>query len=877
GIKNLDITGKSNGQHYQAQGGVYLYADNIPPIDIKLIVNGDSTRLDKAELLVKSLGGLSTVTASGLLSPLDLTANVTAKKIQPQLFYPNVEGNINSNMSFSAKQQGKNIMAVAVINSLTGQLQKKPLSGIGTVIFDQAKEVLNISGLAINLAGNKVNANGQLSFDTSQGKSNLVTKIDAKYLKRLLPGLSGALVADIIAKGNLTQPTLAAKISGNNLSYQGYGLKQLKASADVSLSNDKINFKAKAIGLNVGDVAISSADVGVSGKISNHQLTLSVKTPPEMMIPNVRLMGRGGFNSKKKRWKGQLSQLNLSNALAGVWTMPKPTALILSGEQVSIDKFCLQQKMTRLCADGSLTNQTGQFDVLIKGLKTKDYAALFPKNIKLDTRIDGQAVIKLIRGKPAIKGKLVASNGELSVLAEKGAFTSKIKQLETIFSFNNNRLENITAARLSKLGSANIEVVMPNVTRPNINVKAGINSDNLAFLEELIPQLSDVKGKLSGNMTLSGNPAKQLNVAGKIILHKTDLDVPQFGTRIRGLTLDIFAKNGNQIGFKGGANAGQGQLTISGNLNPATQRGEVVIKGQDFQVADSKTLKVTINPDLRLLLADNIQVRGEITIPKALIVPSSLSETQITASEDVVLPGKVVKKQSASSPIDVAVAVKLGDDVRVASADIETRLLGGIKLIARPGEAMTANGSISVETGALRVYGQQLEIERGRVIFGNGPMTNPALDMRASREIEGEDVTVGVNVLGDTQKPEISLFSTPSMPDSSILSYLIFGKPPSSGSLGSAVLLQTGGLVGVNSIAKDIRSSVGLDVLDFTISGVEAGKNLTKKIYMGVRTNFFESINEFLLKYKISGSTYLDATMGTNGVSSDLIKEIETD
>ena len=44
-------------------------------------------------------------------------------------------------------------------------------------------------------------------------------------------------------------------------------------------------------------------------------------------------------------------------------------------------------------------------------------------------------------------------------------------------------------------------------------------------------------------------------------------------------------------------------------------------------------------------------------------------------------------------PVDIEVKITLGDDVRVASADIETRLLGGITINAKPNEVLQAAGS----------------------------------------------------------------------------------------------------------------------------------------------------------------------------------------
>ncbi|MBS9777274.1 MAG: translocation/assembly module TamB domain-containing protein [Gammaproteobacteria bacterium] len=875
-IKELDITVNGDDKSYQATGGLHIASSTIPSSDINLAINGTPKTLALAKLSIDSLGGTTQINANGNLSPLDISAELLANNIQPQKFYPHVSGNINGKITVNAKKHADNFTATTTIHELTGKLQKQPLLGTGVIVFDQAQQHISIDTLALNIAGNRLDANGTLALSATE-QSNLTTTIDAKQLSNLLPELRGSLTAELHATGTINKPEIKGTINSNNIAYQQHQIKQLMTKLDISVSHDTLNVSSNIIGLKSGNNLVNNAKLNVSGKISQHQINVNVDTPTNSSLPKAALQANGALNIDMPQWSGQLRKLSINHAALGDWQLQKATDLVISTDNVGVELLCLQQQSTNICTQGKLKQQHGQFNVAIKQLKTKQFAKFLPPTVKVDTTINGNADIELKNGQPNVKGKITADGGTINVIAGSGGLSESIKKLETVFTLKNNRLEAFAISDLKKVGTMKIEALIPNISKGNINAAVKLNSPNLGFLEELSPQLSNVKGKLTGDMTLSGDPSKKLNVAGKITLHKTNLDIPQFGTQIRALTLDIFAKNGNQIGFNGSAQAGGGNFTINGNIDPASRKGEIDIKGKNFQVADSRKLKVAINPDIQIVFADDIKVRGQITIPKALIIPES-SGSKITASEDVVLPkNKAVKKQAKSSPVDVELAVKLGNDVRVASADIETRLLGGINILAKPGKAPFANGVISVKKGALRVYGQQLNIQRGRVIFSNGPIANPTLDIRATRTIDTDDITVGVNVLGYASKPQVSLFSTPSMPDSSILSYLLFGKPPNSDTFSSTALLQTGGLVGTNAIARDIKSSTGLDVLDFSLSGVEAGKNLSKKIYVGVRSDFFNAINDFLLDYKISSKTHLKATIGTNGISTDLIKEIETD
>src|SRR3546814_14949833 len=77
--------------------------------------------------------------------------------------------------------------------------------------------------------------------------------------------------------------------------------------------------------------------------------------------------------------------------------------------------------------------------------------------------------------------------------------------------------------------------------------------------------------------------------------------------------------------------------------------------------------------------------------------------------------------------------------------------------------ATRARGEINLVDGHYKAYGQDLTIETGKLIFSGGPVTEPALEVRATRK-PTEDVTVGLYVRGTRRKPDFQLFSTPPMP-----------------------------------------------------------------------------------------------------------------
>ncbi len=882
GIEKFNLVAQGKENNYQAQGNAILYSNTLPRSDISLDAKGSFSHLEKSQVAIKTLGGSVVADLQGDLQPLDITADLTVKNIQPQQFYPKTKGNISGQIHSTIKQDSSNkpnqlpLIATASIQSLNGKLQGYPLAGRGNITYKSKNQQLSIDDLLLNIAKNKLVANGQIGLDLNHTDNQLKAKINAQHLSLFIPQFRGSVVADVTAKGSLAKPNIQANINANKLAYRNYQAQTLSSTADIDFLQDKLVIKTRAKQLTLDQEKINAVNLSVNGKLSQHQIQANISTPETANIPSLNLTAKGGLSKDLTQWQGALQKLDIDSQILGRWQTAKPSKLNLSADKIQTEAICLQQKTSRLCGRTHLVQQTGNIDITIKNLQSKRFEKLLPESLKIDTAINGKAQINLNHGKPSITGELASQGGKLAILTQSGQLTSKIEQFRSNIALKNNRFESLTNAKLQKLGKLEVQAVLPNIASNNIKGSIKIDNNSLAFIEELVPQVHAVKGKLHGNMQFAGNPSSNLNLTGKITLQKTRFNVPQYGTEIRNLTLDIFAKNRNLIGFNGKANAGKGEIAIKGNLNPASRLGEIAIKGKNFQLANAQKLKVRIDPDLKILFADHIKVRGNIHIPKAFIAPE-ITSSKIEVSEDVVLPHKKKKKTTASSPVDAIVSISLGDDVRVGSADIETRLLGKITIIALPKSTLTANGSISIQKGALRIYGQKLNIKRGRIIFGNGDIANPSLDVRATRNIDSDNVIVGVNVLGNVKKPEISLFSTPSMPDSSILSYLLFGRPPDSSSFSSTALMQTGGLVGANTVARDIRASTGLDVLNFSLDSMEAGKDLSKKLYVGIRSKFFEAINQFLVNYKVSARTHITSTLGSDGVSVDLLKIIETD
>src|SRR3546814_16334889 len=87
----------------------------------------------------------------------------------------------------------------------------------------------------------------------------------------------------------------------------------------------------------------------------------------------------------------------------------------------------------------------------------------------------------------------------------------------------------------------------------------------------------------------------------------------------------------------------------------------------------------------------------------------------------------------------------MGDDVKLRGFGLEGTLGGDLRVRAVPGREMTAVGNLEVG-GRYEAYGQKLRIERGHLVWSNGPVADPSLDIRAVRKIDRQSVGKGKHV-----------------------------------------------------------------------------------------------------------------------------------
>jgi translocation and assembly module TamB len=330
----------------------------------------------------------------------------------------------------------------------------------------------------------------------------------------------------------------------------------------------------------------------------------------------------------------------------------------------------------------------------------------------------------------------------------------------------------------------------------------------------------------------------------------------------------------------------QGHIGADGNVRFAGGEATMQLK----LVADK--IEILSRPDRTVVIsgqstlvrdAKRFELEGKFRAERALV--ELAPQDRPTLSDDVIVlgrnkPGTVSKTETKSMPLSVDVEADLGDAFRLRGMGIDAELAGTVR-IRSSSRGLRANGGIRVVTGTYKAYGQNLTIERGVLTF-SGPYDNPALNILALRKRpEGEqlsetNVEAGVEVRGTAQAPVAKLVSTPSVPDSEKLAWLVLGHGMEavSGNENGVLAAAAGALLGGSGkgggLQARLASTLGVDELGLSqAKGLEStvvtvGKRLSSRAYLSFEQGATTASSLVKLRYKLNNKWTLQFQAGTN-------------
>ncbi|TFH73672.1 hypothetical protein E3V39_10820 [Gammaproteobacteria bacterium LSUCC0112] len=430
----------------------------------------------------------------------------------------------------------------------------------------------------------------------------------------------------------------------------------------------------------------------------------------------------------------------------------------------------------------------------------------------------------------------------------------------------------------------------------NLNGQLQLQFDDLGWIEGLVPQLSQVSGSLNGQLNLGGT-LQTPSISGDVNMADAGMNVQALGIELQGIQAALNSDGPNRFLISGMVNSGTGSLNFSSEIDRPFSPARALalsIAGTDFEVADLPDFKLNISPDIRITGdAQGINLSGQLFVPLLNAQISTLPETAVDVSSDVVIvqiegTSEVRNADLAEQavlggiPMSGELRLVLGDNVRVAGFGLNAQVRGQLDISQRPDATPLTYGELEVVEGSFATYGRTLTIEQGKLLF-MGSYDNPAIDIRAVRQVE--NMRVGVQMNGTIRNINSSLFSTPTLPDGDILSVMITGRPIAEIGTqqdGNALIgaMTSLGISQSQGITSQIQNQLGLDAFSIYSSGdvnnsrLMLGKYITPRIFIRYAVGLFETENSLAIDYSVNDRVKLEAKSGQTQ-SIDLTYTVE--
>lgn len=349
----------------------------------------------------------------------------------------------------------------------------------------------------------------------------------------------------------------------------------------------------------------------------------------------------------------------------------------------------------------------------------------------------------------------------------------------------------------------------------------------------------------------------QLN--GVIRADSLTYDNEAYGTRLSQMAIRARFTNDRLQLDSMQAKAGDGTVQAQGYVSLAADQGyplQIDARLDNARLARSDSLGATASGTVSVTNGrDGGLIRADITIPEARyeIIRQGAAEvpelTGIRRKSDI-RPARITDRPAPPAPpglFRLDMRVRADNQLFVSGMGLESEWEADMR-ITGTSSAPIITGGLDLVRGTYSFAGKRFEVERGRVRFRGGELTDPDLDIRATTENDG--VTFVINITGTGQRPQIAFTSTPALPQDEVLSRLLFGTNPENLSATEAIQLAAalnslrGSGGGLNPLGK-LRSATGFDRLrvlgadEATGRGtaLSAGKYLTDQIYIEVVTD----------------------------------------
>ncbi|MDO9472401.1 MAG: translocation/assembly module TamB domain-containing protein [Caulobacter sp.] len=350
------------------------------------------------------------------------------------------------------------------------------------------------------------------------------------------------------------------------------------------------------------------------------------------------------------------------------------------------------------------------------------------------------------------------------------------------------------------------------------------------------PRLSGTAELANGGFVDGQTGLTLVNLSVRAVLADNAIDVSRFSA--------TDGRGGRISGGERGTLSGGGRISL---LRDGVSTFRVGLN--DFQLIENDAITAIASGEATLNRAADgrVQLSGALTIDRAVIaadpptpsgvIPMAVIErNKPGATEGDVLPEA---RRGLVVGLDVTLKADRGIFIEGRGLDAEMSIDARVSgTTARP----VLDGVARIVRGEYDFAGKRFEFDTRSAVYLAASPDRIRLDLTATREDPA--LTAVIRVRGTASRPEITLTSSPSLPQDEVLSRVLFGtsaaqlSPLEAAQLASAIAALAGG--GGFDVIGNLKDFTGLDRLVFAGGGeggamtVAGGKYLTDDVYLEI-------------------------------------------
>ncbi len=704
------------------------------------------------------------------------------------------------------------------------------------------------------------NANFSVSLEEENARQRLLATARINQGEIRTPGSANTVVKTIDVNANLSNPfefvTGQIEIDTQGLQYNENTI-------------DQLDLRIKPKGFDAADVEISALgtkpepyELSASGQIERNESNL---------IANLGILN---FRFKQH-------QVDLE----------KPVKVSISPTEIAVTDIALIGTDGKLLASGRLSEKAIKADITVQDVPLS-LLRVYKQDLAIEGELSGEFEIEGALSSPAGKLRLQADNvrlkeddsADLNGLAVKLVGTLADNQLRLDAG-----IDGLTDTEFAVAAAIHLQPGNDN-SFPTLSQTAPLNAELtwVGSVREVVEYLSLDQHSLTGNadikLRLNGRTDAP-SIRGFARLREGVYENFETGTLIKDLTLDL-DDNKNGVSLSGSGNDGAGGLLrLRGSLDIAS--GDVQKFPVDLKLELERFMLVRLN-QLSASVSGEIDLDGNLS---ELRLTSRLSTEQVDASLTAssgsqVESLEVIEKNYPNGsrnavnssapggnlvPVNLELALNMPRRVFLRGGGLDSEWSGNLD-VTGTAQNPVVSGALQPRRGVFTFFGKQFSLNTGSVRFNGSAEFDPILNLPF--EYRGGDFIANLTISGSASTPKLLLSSRPAMPESEIVSRVLFDRD--SGTLTTTQKLQlASALASVRNsnlgVIERTRDRLGLDVLSLNESDsqnatVTAGRYLTERVYLEVGRGADRADSSATVEVEISPNVRLQT--GTRGGDS---------